>query len=200
MRTAGLLLVVACSKHEPPRASPPPVVHDAAVDAVAAAPAVELAKLPICGTTDPVAAICAVGQPIRDAHFECPQHDAVIHDFHRASITWGCDYMGKTFPSVAYQFTVASTAAMPKDGEQLRPAELAWTSRRFPPAGTIEVVEVALRGPNGERRAAELAARTRTWGCVGPVDQLVCGGWSAKIVQFDDAVWLKAGHLDALRD
>ncbi len=190
-----MLAMAACSKRaEPPPPPPPEPPHDAAP---VARPSVEISRLPVCATaSDPLAAICQLGQPASAMHLECPLTSALIHEFddQRHTVTWGCDYLGKPRPAISRDLSVAFDGPLPRDGEVLKAPDLAWTTPRFAAtaSGPIEVVKLTLRGAD----PGKLAAQVRAWGCVGTDHRLDCGSWRVTISALDDQVWLRAGHFD----
>ena len=174
-----------------------PVVADAAT---AAKPAVSVAKLPICGSSQPIAQICQLGHIAATAHYECANADAQVLNIYPKAVTWGCRYWGAPEPTAMTELTFDYHGKAPRDGETIKDHD-----PRYLPEGEIEIVSVQLK-PSDAAQADELANQVLGWGCVetGHIDdsyELDCGAWQVRVSfnNINGILYFDAGHLALTR-
>ncbi|MGH7280144.1 MAG: hypothetical protein ACRELY_01350 [Polyangiaceae bacterium] len=183
----------------PASASAPAATASAIASTAPSANAAPIAKptagapssLPFCKTasfeSEPLIALCAMGQDWSKAHFECAK--PLPRDFCADLSVWGCQYIasaGEKTPRVSFG------ARFVRGGVALEPGEMIDDNSlraRFPRAGTVRGVTVKTIAAGSAEGAKLVASQTKKLvdaGCVvsksdAGSNRLECGGWQARV-------------------
>jgi hypothetical protein len=137
--------------------------------------------------SEPLSALCAIGQNYDKSHFECAKPLPV--NFCGDVVVWGCQYVGpgEKAPKNTYQAGFVRGGVAPKDGEIISDDNL---RTRFPRAGIVEgvVVNEAVSGKDeGQKLSTARIKKLVAAGCVVQKNDstngsaLDCGGWQADV-------------------
>lgn len=149
-------------------------------------------RLAICGTPttrEPLAAVCALGEPAAKATYDCAEPEPIM--FCRGAIQWTCFRNvpgGEAVPPVRFSAYLASSAPVPKTGQFISTASM----KR---EGTILGVELDWKESNDSRGAERVRALVDIlvgWGCIvtdvrsmgySRFDRsyLDCASWTAEV-------------------
>ncbi|MFT3772503.1 MAG: hypothetical protein QM820_44485 [Minicystis sp.] len=150
------------------------------------------AKLPVCGTDDPLAALCNLGTD--SARFECDKPEPV--QFCAKGTEWICRHLQDEPPAVTYR------ARHDQQGPRVKPGETIDVSQ-FKREGKVRGVAVQMRVSDGkaaEVRREEIAQKLKEWGCFAQWDpraknyDYMCGSWQARIRATSRQVTLEAAE------
>lgn len=141
--------------------------------------------------SEPLSAICAVGQNYDKSHFECAKPLPV--NFCADLVEWGCQYVGpnEKAPKTTFDARFVRGGVAPTGGEIITDDSL---RARYPRAGLVRGVSVHQKvsgSDEGTKVAATWSKRLIATGCVASSNEkagstrLDCGGWQAHIWYID---------------
>jgi len=194
MRITLLIIVLASAcKKSPPAAATEGVASGspAAMPADAGPGRLAPSSLPFCTgdpTTDPLAALCRIDQPIAKAHFECAKPTPLMWCEKFGTATWSCRYDvpgGEALPAVTFRVTAEWTGAPVKSGEVLDPSTYVFDGMTRGVSIHLEEKDAA----RGKARVDELVKRFADVGCVvSPPTfrtEIDCGDWDVRVKYSD---------------
>jgi hypothetical protein len=143
--------------------------------------------LPVCGTDDPLSALCNLGT--ESARFECLSPEPV--QFCSKGTEWVCSYPREDPPAITFR------ARFDQQGPRLKGGEMVDVSK-FKREGKVRGVAVQLAvsdEKNAQARVDEIARKLVAWGCVALEPQrtrvgtlldphrtdLYCYTWAARV-------------------
>jgi hypothetical protein len=195
------LFLVACDSSSSSGAAPTPSVSavPSAVATPSAAPSASASAAPVvkgnapapsalsfCKSTyasEPLSAICAVGQNYDKSHFDCAQPLPV--NFCADLVEWGCQYVGpnEKAPKTMFEARFVRGGVAPTGGEIISDDQL---RARYPRGGVVRgvIVNQSVSGKDeGQKLAAAQIKKLVSAGCAAQTNgsALDCGGWQADV-------------------